>query len=133
MMQNTPHTIPGLVACVWVRTFGTTLPVLKGLGVVTVGSRRLWTGPSRCIAVNPATGTMSSRLTFSHLQYHSLMVLPRSYLRTLIGAVIVNIASGPGGTDFAAERNSEFWQPCLITRKALRPQRYLDQNHSSPT
>ena len=108
-MQNTPHTIHGSRCLVLgLGRCGTTLvQVLKGLGaVVTVGSRSAM-DLARAVALSCEPlplWAMSSKVDFQ-LIFNTIpaMVLPRSYLRNLDPeTVIVDIASGPGGTDFAA-------------------------------
>ncbi len=89
---------------------GTTLAqFLVGLGAdVTVSSRSAM-DLARAVALNCDAlplAALSSRADFQII-FNTIpaMVLPRSYLRLLEStALIVDIASGPGGTDFAAAK-----------------------------
>lgn len=110
-MENTAITIHksrclvlGLGRC------GTTLAqFLVGLGAeVTVGSRSAM-DLARAVVLNCQPlplATLSSKADFQII-FNTIpaMVLPHSYLRLLEpSTLIVDIASGPGGTDFAAAR-----------------------------
>lgn len=114
-MENTDITIHnsrclvlGLGRC------GTTLATnLVALGAkVTVGSRSAG-DLARAIALNCEPlplATLNTRTDFQII-FNTIpaMVLPRSYLRLLdSGALIIDIASGPGGTDFMAAKQLGF-------------------------
>lgn len=110
-MENTAITIHqsrclvlGLGRC------GTTLAqFLRGLGAEVTVSSRSTTDLARAVALNCrplALSALSSRADFQII-FNTIpaMVLPQSYLQLLEpSALIVDIASGPGGTDFAAAR-----------------------------
>ncbi|MCK9525663.1 MAG: dipicolinate synthase subunit DpsA [Limnochordia bacterium] len=110
-MENTAITIHnsrclvlGLGRC------GTTLAqLLVGLGAHVTVSSRLPVDLARAVALHCESlrlSALASRADFQII-FNTIpaMVLPRSYLRLLDPtAVIVDIASGPGGTDFSAAR-----------------------------